>query len=169
MDLIDIPTIRNSFCWSNAVGGVAYRINMILLSEGAIEAWNIVRQEIGARDIFDHILVWSKSSNLNWGPKPFQDIQGRLTNDRFMEFVKAEWNSFNIVGKKTYIIKEKFKLLRERIRWWNKEVYGWLDLKVERDVTKLNYMDDYLLNDNNVVIEDDKLEWMKPQGMFGKL
>lgn len=36
-------------------------------------------------------------------------------------------------------------------------------MKVEKDVTKLNYLDDFLLNDNNVVIEDDKLEWMKEE------
>lgn len=70
------------------------------------------------------MLVWTKSSNLNWGPKSFKVIQGWIRHDKFMEFVKTEWNSFNTVGKKAYIIKEKFKLLRERIRRWNKEVYG---------------------------------------------
>lgn len=86
-----------------------------------------------------------------------------------MDFVKSEGDSINISGKKAYMIKEKFKLLREIIRWWNREVYGWLDLIVENVVTKINYMDDYFLNGNNVAIEEDKLEWMKAQKYVWKV
>lgn len=117
MDLIDMSTIGNTLYWSNAVGGIASRINRLLVLEGPIEAWNIVGQEIGARDISNHRPVWTKSSNLNWGLKPFKVIRGWLTHDKFIDFVKSEWDSLNIAGKKAYIIKEKFKLLRERIRW----------------------------------------------------
>ncbi|KAI5387344.1 hypothetical protein KIW84_073465 [Lathyrus oleraceus] len=65
MDLIDMPTIGNTLYWSSAVGGIASRINRLLVLEGPIEAWNIMGQEIGARDISNHIPVWTKSSNLN--------------------------------------------------------------------------------------------------------
>lgn len=29
------------------------------------------------------------------------------------------------------MLKEKFKFLKERLKWWNKSVFGWLDLKIE--------------------------------------
>lgn len=41
-------------------------------------------------------------------------------------------------GCKAYILKEKLKMLRVRLRWRNKEVFGWVDLKVVDIMEKLN-------------------------------
>lgn len=139
MNLIDFPTVGNIFSWSNIVGGVASRLDRLLITERAIEAWNIVVQEIGARDISDHRPVWIKSCNLNLGTKPFKVIKGWLVHDKFMEFVKLEWESSNVVGKKDYMIKGKFKLLREGLKWWNREVYGWLDLITMFQIRKISW------------------------------
>lgn len=55
-----------------------------------------------------------------------------------MSFVKNEWESFTIKGRKYFAIKEKLKLLRERLRWWNKIIFGWIDLEVEDEVEELS-------------------------------
>lgn len=35
-------------------------------------------------------------------------------------------------------MKEKHKLMRERLKWWNKEVFGWLDLTIEKLVADMD-------------------------------
>lgn len=48
-------------------------------------------------------------------------------------------------GNHAFVLKDKFKFLRERFKWWNKEVFGWFDLRVEKVVTDLNDMDTLIL------------------------
>lgn len=36
------------------------------------------------------------------------------------------------------MIKEKFKLVKDRLRWWNMKVFGWLDMSFENIVTEMN-------------------------------
>lgn len=39
------------------------------------------------------------------------------------------------------MIKEKLKFLKERLKWWSKEVFGWLDLNIENIVEDLNALE----------------------------
>lgn len=39
-------------------------------------------------------------------------------------------------------------MLRAKFRVWNLEVFGWLDLKVNEIVKKLNEVDDVMCNSN---------------------
>lgn len=71
-----------------------------------------------------------------------------------MKFVKKELESFEVRGKKYFVIKEKFQRLRERLSWWNKEVFGWIDLNVEKDVEELNDIELEMLNVRNLVPND---------------
>lgn len=43
--------------------------------------------------------------------------------------------------RKAFVIKEKFKLMKERLKGWNKEVFGWLDLSIDNIVLEMNALD----------------------------
>lgn len=45
-------------------------------------------------------------------------------------------------------MKEKIMMLREKLRWWNIEVLGWFDLKVNEVLRELNKLD-LLMGNNN--------------------
>ena len=47
-------------------------------------------------------------------------------------------------GRGDFILKEKLRLLKERLRWWNKTVFSKLDLEVEEKVRAINFGDDCL-------------------------
>ncbi|GAU18560.1 hypothetical protein TSUD_325520 [Trifolium subterraneum] len=93
---------------------------------------------IGDRDIYDHCPICLTVTSNNWGPKPFRVINGWLEHPEFISFLEKSWKSFEVHGKKAYLLKEKFKLLKECLRKWNKEVYGYLHLNIEKTVKKLN-------------------------------
>lgn len=42
-------------------------------------------------------------------------------------------------------MKENIKLLREKLRWWNREVIGWLDPRFEEVVCELNSLTNLFL------------------------
>lgn len=66
-----------------------------------------------------------------------------------MGFVKKDWESFEVSGSKPYVLKDKLKILRDRLRWWNKEVFGWVDLSVEEAVYNLKQIDNQNTTCNN--------------------
>lgn len=43
---------------------------------------------------------------------------------------------------KTCVFNEKLKMLKEKIREWNKEVFGHMDLKIQNTVEEPNVLDE---------------------------
>ncbi|XP_058741524.1 uncharacterized protein LOC131613903 [Vicia villosa] len=112
LELVDLPIVGNKFSWISSNGNARSRLDRILLSEGIIESWKVVAQMSGKRDISDHRPIWIKSSNLNWGPKPFKVFHAWYEHKEFMKFVDMEWNLGDIIGTSAFVLKEKFKRLR---------------------------------------------------------
>lgn len=68
----------------------------------------------------------------------------------FLCFVKREWDSFVVRESKAFVLKKKSKLLRDKLRWWNIEVFEWMDIKVEVAVKDLNILYNKTIpSDNN--------------------
>lgn len=141
MELIDVPVLGKKFTWFSSDGKSKSRLDRFLITEGIIEEWGVTSQWVGDRDISDHCPIWLDCRVENWGPKPFRFNNCWLDDNRFSPFVKECWNSFDVNGKKAYVIKEKMKLLKEKLRVWNKEVFGWVDLSIDNTVKGLNELD----------------------------
>ncbi|GAU42970.1 hypothetical protein TSUD_188430 [Trifolium subterraneum] len=146
MELVDIPVFGKKFTWSNSDNSAMSRLDRFLLSEGLIEKGGISNQWVGGRDISDHHPIWLECSNINWGPKPFKFNNFWLDHPDFIPFVKATWESMNIHGKKAFILKEKLKRLKEVLKTWNREVFGIMDLDIEKTVKDLNEVEEMIAN-----------------------
>jgi exonuclease III len=138
MELIDVPVMGKKFSWFSADGKSMSRIDRFLLSDGFISVQGISGQWIGDRDISDHCPIWLMSETLNWGPKPFRVLNGWMEHPDFFSFVEKAWKNFDVQGRKAFILKEKFKMLKAFLRKWNREVYGILDLNIDQTVKELN-------------------------------
>jgi hypothetical protein len=134
MEVIDVPVLGKKFSWFSGDGKSMSRIDRFLLSEGFINSQGISGQWIGDRDISDHCPIWLMDSSNNWGPKPFRFINGWLEHPEFFPFVEKSWKSFDVYGKKAYVLKEKSRLFKECLRKWNREVFGILDLNIDKSV-----------------------------------
>ncbi|XP_058749275.1 uncharacterized protein LOC131622266 [Vicia villosa] len=116
MKLVDLPLVGNKFTWINSNGKARSRLDRILLSEGIIDHWKVVAQVAGRRDVFDH--------------------------REFLEFVEVEWKAISITGTSAYVLKEKLKLLKGRLKWRNQNIFGKLDLNIDEDVEEMNGLED---------------------------
>lgn len=67
-------------------------------------------------------------------------------NNEFIKFVEREWKEIKVEERSDNVIKEKFKNLKDRLRRWNKETFGWIDLKVDEGVKVINKEDNILSN-----------------------
>lgn len=101
------------------------------------------------RDISDNKPIWIKGNHIDWGSKLFKISNAWLDHKDFIPFVSSVWNSFSVKGREDFILKEKLKLLKEALRKWNKEVFGFLDLEVDKAVSFANKLE--LLEEGGIV------------------
>jgi hypothetical protein len=138
MEMIDVPVLGKKVSWVSADGKSMSRLDRFILSDGFITKFGIIGQWIGNRNIFDHCPIWLYASAKNWDPKPFRAINGCLEHPDFLVFLESCWKSFDILGTKAYVLKEKLRFLKEILKKWNKEVFGILDLNIDKTVKELN-------------------------------
>lgn len=148
--LVDIPRKGKKYSWYSGDGKSTSRIDQFLFSDDVIHRWGIIGQFIGDRDNSDHCPVWLAKYNINWGPKPFKFNNELFSFDSFIPFVEKEWRNLKVEGRGDFILKEKLRLLKEKLRWWNKEVFGKVDLEVEEGVRDLNAADYSLERDRDI-------------------
>lgn len=117
------------------------RLDRFLLSEGWVSPWDVTAQWVGNRDVSDHCLISLQGDSTNWGPKPFRFNNCWLQNSVFFDFVVSSWVGLKVDGWKAFAFKEKLKLMKEKLKVWNKEVFGNLDNKIDSLIADLNSFD----------------------------
>ncbi|XP_058741918.1 uncharacterized protein LOC131614336 [Vicia villosa] len=122
--LVDIPCKGKKFSWFSGDGKSKSRIDRFLLSSKVVNRWEVIGQFIGDRDVSDHCPIWVKSDKVIWGPKPFRFNNEWFAFESFIPFVEGEWKGLKIEGRGDFVLKEKFRLLKDKLKWWNKEVFG---------------------------------------------
>ncbi|KHN42743.1 hypothetical protein glysoja_030226, partial [Glycine soja] len=93
-----------------------------------------------SRNFSDHCPIILRSTVIDWGPKPFRVLDCWLSDSSFKETVKNCWLSSRLPGWGGFVLKEKIKILKQKLKIWNKESYG--DtlkkvIKIEEELNKL--------------------------------
>lgn len=128
-----------------------------MLSEGLDSSCNIGAQWIGDKDISDYCPVWLMSSSLNWGPKPLRFNNCWLEHEDFKEFIRHSWNSFKVEGRDYHVLKEKLRLLKQKMRTWSRDIFGLKDLRIENIVKELNEIERVAANGGPINDDQRKL------------
>ncbi|GKV26314.1 hypothetical protein SLEP1_g35645 [Rubroshorea leprosula] len=108
------------------------------------------------RGISDHCPISLSSSNFDWGPKPFRSIDSWTSHPGFSQMIEKSWNSFYVKGFWGFKCKEKLKLLRQKLKQWNKEEFGNIDSQLEEAMKKVDFVD--FKCENQDLTEDDMLK-----------
>lgn len=121
------------------------RLDRFLLSENIVNEWKVKGKWVARRELSYHFPIWSKSCMSDWGPKPIRFNNYWLNNTNLHIFLSREWNLIEVVGRDDFILYEKLKRLKVRLKWWNKEVFRSYDSKVKDKVVELNDLDRLLI------------------------
>ncbi|XP_058755204.1 uncharacterized protein LOC131628395 [Vicia villosa] len=114
--LVDVPLKWKKFSWFVGNGKAKSRIDRFLVADNIIQDWGVVGQFIGNRDISDHCPIWLVLDRDNWGPKPFKCNNEWFSNKEFIPFVEKEWKAIQVYGRGDFILKEKFRIIKDRLR-----------------------------------------------------
>ncbi|XP_058776524.1 uncharacterized protein LOC131650829 [Vicia villosa] len=146
--LVNIPCKGKKFSWFSGDGKSMSKIHHFIVSNDVVTRWEIMGQFIGDRDISDHCPIWILKDQRNRGPKPFKFNNEWFSFDSFIPFVEKEWKSLKVEGRGDFVLKEKLRLLKDKLRIWNKDVFGRIDLEMEDGASKMNLADDKLASDD---------------------
>ncbi|CAK8575276.1 unnamed protein product [Lathyrus sativus] len=85
----------------------------------------------------------------------------QLVGDRDISDHRPQsWSSYHVSGSYYNIPIKKLSALKSDIRIWNRNVFGWLDLKLEEKVSNLNLLEldiDLISISNNEELNKDRL------------
>lgn len=117
------------------------RLDRFLVSEDWLTTWDVVAQWALNRDVSDHYSVIIKNGLQEQGPKPFRFNNYWMDHPKFKEMVENELGNFSVNGWMGYVLKEKLKLLKGKLKSWNWKVFGNMDNKLIDIETKISRLD----------------------------
>ena len=124
MELLEVPTVGRQYTWFRPNGESKSRLDRALISPEWRDTWAESVQFTLSRNFSDHCPILLKANNVDWGPKSFRILNCWLTDKSFTDVANHCWNSVQVVGWGAYVLKEKIKRLKGRLKIWNKEEYG---------------------------------------------
>ncbi|KAL8546514.1 hypothetical protein ACS0TY_006307 [Phlomoides rotata] len=98
---------------------------------------------------------------VDWGPKPFKFFNDWISHPEFKEYCEQKWNNYNVQGWKSFILKEKLKLLKAGLKTWSRDIFGEINQKMEvqkETIDKLDRFDEIFGLEEEEVIERNRVE-----------
>lgn len=71
LEVDDVPCIGRKYTWYKPNGTAKSRLDRFLVSADWLNKWKDTSQFILQRNFSDHCPLLLRSSNVDWGPKPF--------------------------------------------------------------------------------------------------
>lgn len=119
--LTDIPLSNGEFTWNSTRGnGLWSKIDRWLLNDEAFLVFNGVTQTAEDWGISDHRAINPALGSHDFGPKPFNFYNYWLYEEGFKKLVEEWWCSTVVEGLSNFVLQEKLKGLKKRIKEWNK-------------------------------------------------
>ncbi|XP_057452426.1 uncharacterized protein LOC130744250 [Lotus japonicus] len=143
--LVDLPMQKGEFTWSSTRNdGVGSRLDRWLLSEDVFLWFNNFNQCALDWGISDHRAVALHFGVDDYGPKPFKFFNHWVIEDGFNELVEGWWSSIVVEGWGGFVLMQKLKELKVRIKEWSKSRGVWgvqrireLDEKVHKVMARM--------------------------------
>ncbi|KAL5166688.1 hypothetical protein HKD37_18G051603 [Glycine soja] len=119
LEVLKVPSVGRQYTWFRSNGESRSRLDRFLISPEWRDRWPESVQFTLPRNFSDRCPIL-------------------LRNKSFREVVHQCWNSVQVSGWGAYVLKEKIKRLKHRLKTWNKEQYGDSFKKVQNLEDELN-------------------------------
>jgi len=141
-DFIDLPLIGRRFTWYRGDGLSMSRLDRFLLSENWCLRWPNCIQVAQLRGFSDHCDVILLVDEQNWGPRPCRMLKCWADVPGYKNIVSPKWWSFQVEGWGGYVMKEKFKMIKEALKEWHSNHTNNLPGKIALVKDRIAVLDD---------------------------
>ena len=141
MEKEEAPWVGRKFTWFRPNGEARSKLDRFMVSPKWLAKWLGCTQHPLDSNFSDHCSVLLRSKCIDWGPKPFRILDCWLLDKSFKSIVKECWTANHQRGWGGYVLKEKIKKLKERLKIWNREQYGDTFQKYKKIEKELNNLE----------------------------
>ena len=141
LEVDDVPCMGRKYTWYGPNGSAKSRLDRILVSADWFDKWQGNTQFILEGNFLDHCTILLSSSFVDWGLKPFRVLDCWFHDKSFRKVASEWWSTNSIRGWGGFVLKEKIKGLKQRLKIWNKEQFGDIQRKMTRTERELNLLE----------------------------
>ena len=129
LELLDLPLQRVVFSWSEGRNNQSWaRLDRFLVTQSWLDLFRGVVQSRLPRPTSDHFPILLKGGGLSRGPSPFRFENMWLKIDGFKDLLQDWWQGAGRRGRANFRLAAKLKVLKEKIKVWNRDVFGRLEV-----------------------------------------
>ncbi|KAL8529587.1 hypothetical protein ACS0TY_006859 [Phlomoides rotata] len=158
--LFDLPLQGRKFTWYKPDGTCKSKLDRILVNEEWLRWRPDLKLKSLGRSFSDHCPLFLKTSIVDWGPKPFKFFNVLITHPDFKDFCIWNWQSYNVQGWKSFILKEKLKMMKTYLKRWSHKTFGALNQEMEEQrgtIDKLDRFDKVFGLEEEEIIERNRV------------
>jgi len=137
----EVSCLGRKHTWIRPNGTAKSKPDRFFVSDEWVSKWPDNTQFILDRDFSDHCIILLRSKTIDWGPKPFRVLDCWLKNKQFQNMVKETWANTHPGGWGGFSLKEKLKILKQKIKLWNKDHFGDISEKIKQIQLELNHLE----------------------------
>ncbi|XP_026400467.1 uncharacterized protein LOC113296374 [Papaver somniferum] len=156
LDLVDFPLSGSKYTWSRPPNKKS-KIDRFLFSPDWEDHFpNIIFKRL-ARPFSDHFPIELCLLDSDWGTFPFRFQLSWLEGTNIIPLLKEWLEYFSFVGTAGECFAKKLNALKEKLKVWNREVFGSIDRSIDTSLTKLKELDDLYDDRGLTEVEEDML------------
>ncbi|RVW34350.1 Transposon TX1 uncharacterized 149 kDa protein [Vitis vinifera] len=125
LGLMDIPLQGGVFTWSGGPNNQSWaRLDRFLVNTSWLDQFSSVLQSRLPRPLSDHFPVLLEGGGLRRGPSPFKFENMWLKVEGFQDMIRSWWWEVEVRGSASFRLATKLKEIKQKLKVWNKEVFG---------------------------------------------
>ena len=118
------------------------RLDRFLITDDWENYVGNVTQSTLLRPLSDHFRIsLIGGGSLVHGPTPFRFENMWLKTKGFESFIDGWWKSFDVRGGSSFVVAEKLKVLKIKLKGWNKEVFGRVEMRKNQALKNMTRWD----------------------------
>ncbi|TYK27679.1 LINE-1 retrotransposable element ORF2 protein [Cucumis melo var. makuwa] len=138
-NLIDPPLINNKFTWSNLrINQVLSRLDRFLYNSPWEQTFKPHYSKILSRTTPDHFPLALESSEIRWGPSPFQINNFYLNDVESKNNMKNWWFYTTNEGYLSFAFMQRLKQLASKIKVWQNEKFVFSKTQKQAIIDEIN-------------------------------
>ena len=142
LDLIDLPLQGGVFSWSGGRNNQTWaRLDRFLVTQCWLDIFRGVVQCRLPRPTSDHFPILLKGGGMSQGPSPFRFENMWLKVDGFKDLLRDWWQEGVRGGRASFRIAAKMKVMKEKIKAWNRDVFGRLEVNKSSALQQIEFWD----------------------------
>ena len=142
LELKDLPLLRGSFTWSGGVNNQSFsRLDCFLVNEEWDCHFSGSRWCVLPRLMSDHFPILLEGGGLRKGPSPFIFENIWLKVEGFKDLLKSWWEGDNFSGFSSFILAEKLKVLKAKLKEWNRDIFGRVEYRKDLALEQVEFWD----------------------------